>query len=309
MKPMNDSSLTYTWIPQNGLSDPSIANPYAYPTQTTKYRLLLSNKICTDTIYQTVNVNTLLLIPLKDTTVCKGSNITLTVHAKSNNKVQYQWSSSDKFIDTLNLSLSDSSALIKNISNHTYYVKVTNQYCPYLEDSIHVTAIPQISVSNDTTICKGDSIILKVMNNDLPDTTTYSWQPSNYILQTTNINQLSTIKVNPPVTTTFYVTATCKNGCKATDSITVKVTNINTDAIVKEIKCYEQCSGSIKLFPSGGAAPYSYNWSNGINIDSVSKLCPGKYTVTITDLNGCKHTNEYIFISPSKISMRISDQE
>ena len=43
---------------------------------------------------------------------------------------------------------------------------------------------------------------------------------------------------------------------------------------------------------SGGTPGYDFNWSNGstssgIANDSITSLCPGNYTVTVTDANGC----------------------
>lgn len=37
----------------------------------------------------------------------------------------------------------------------------------------------------------------------------------------------------------------------------------------------------------GGTAPYSYLWSNGSTTASLSNLCVGTYTCTVTDQNGC----------------------
>ncbi len=49
-----------------------------------------------------------------------------------------------------------------------------------------------------------------------------------------------------------------------------------------------QSNGTVKVTPSGGTGPYSYQWSNTItNIDSQRYLAAGGYAVTITDANGC----------------------
>ncbi len=45
--------------------------------------------------------------------------------------------------------------------------------------------------------------------------------------------------------------------------------------------------GWIKAQVSGGQPPFSYNWSNGAESDSVGNLKPGRYSVTITDDQGC----------------------
>ena len=48
------------------------------------------------------------------------------------------------------------------------------------------------------------------------------------------------------------------------------------------------CDGSVDISVSGGTSPYSYQWSNGQTSQNATGLCPGTYTVTITDAAGCQ---------------------
>lgn len=51
---------TYHWVPTGTLSDPSISNPIASPTDTTSYLLTITDKYgCSITLYYTVNVTSL----------------------------------------------------------------------------------------------------------------------------------------------------------------------------------------------------------------------------------------------------------
>lgn len=47
-------------------------------------------------------------------------------------------------------------------------------------------------------------------------------------------------------------------------------------------------NGSINLTVIGGAPPYTYSWSNGEQIEDISNLAPGLYSVTVTDNHGCE---------------------
>lgn len=49
------------------------------------------------------------------------------------------------------------------------------------------------------------------------------------------------------------------------------------------------CDGSAFVAISGGQAPYSVQWNDPSNstTESITDLCPGSYTCTITDANGC----------------------
>jgi gliding motility-associated-like protein len=58
------------------------------------------------------------------------------------------------------------------------------------------------------------------------------------------------------------------------------------------------CNGSAAINVLCGAAPYTYTWNTGANTSSVSGLCSGKYSVTVTDDN-CNDTTFSFTIPPA----------
>lgn len=52
------------------------------------------------------------------------------------------------------------------------------------------------------------------------------------------------------------------------------------------------CSGELSVIPTGGQAPYSYQWNDPQNQTTATadNLCAGTYTCVITDQNGCTVT-------------------
>jgi hypothetical protein len=57
------------------------------------------------------------------------------------------------------------------------------------------------------------------------------------------------------------------------------------------------CSGMISLEIEGGTLPYTVAWSNSGSGATISQLCAGMYSGTITDANGCMLTTEAIEVS------------
>lgn len=51
--------------------------------------------------------------------------------------------------------------------------------------------------------------------------------------------------------------------------------------------CGGACDGVLKVTASGDVAPYSFSWSTGSTMDSISGLCGGTYTLTASNSAGC----------------------
>lgn len=47
--------------------------------------------------------------------------------------------------------------------------------------------------------------------------------------------------------------------------------------------CSYSCNGSSMAYPNGGTAPYKFLWSDGKTTQNITGICPGKYSVVITD--------------------------
>ncbi|UTW67759.1 gliding motility-associated C-terminal domain-containing protein [bacterium SCSIO 12643] len=102
------------------------------------------------------------------------------------------------------------------------------------------------------------------------------------------------------------VTITDANGCIfiASDTLSDPAPIVNVETIV-DASCNGVCDGSITLVTSGGTGPYNYAWSNSGNTNSISALCAGSYTVTVTDDNGCTVVNTYNVTEPTPIQVSI----
>lgn len=71
--------------------------------------------------------------------------------------------------------------------------------------------------------------------------------------------------------------------------------------------CNGGCDGGASVTGSGGTGPYTYAWApGGMNTPSVSGLCAGTYTCTVTDANGCSTTQSVTITQPTPVVLSIT---
>lgn len=84
----------------------------------------------------------------------------------------------------------------------------------------------------------------------------------------------------------YRVTVTDSVGCIGIESYTLKG-GPEVAGVVDDASCPGCSDGTVDLTVSGGAAPYTYQWSNGGQTQDMMGLVPGSICVTVTDANGC----------------------
>ena len=83
--------LTYEWTPAAFLSNPLIAQPNAFPSDTTTFTLFITSFVnCVDTLVQTINVNIGEVDAGPDISICLGQTIEIGIPDNSGNYT-YQW--------------------------------------------------------------------------------------------------------------------------------------------------------------------------------------------------------------------------
>jgi gliding motility-associated-like protein len=100
----------------------------------------------------------------------------------------------------------------------------------------------------------------------------------------------------------YFVTITDSIGCMANDSVRVDANSgIEVMADVDSINCKGDDNGLIFLDISGGEMPYDITWSNDEKTETIEKLSPGNYAVTIVDAAGCTWSENYNVLLNSDI--------
>ncbi|MCF8275354.1 MAG: gliding motility-associated C-terminal domain-containing protein [Flavobacteriales bacterium] len=101
---------------------------------------------------------------------------------------------------------------------------------------------------------------------------------------------------------TYTVTVTDANGCVASQSVTISGPNGLSSSVTSSTNalCFSQCNGSATVTPTGGTAPYTYQWNDPSNQTTATAtgLCAGTYSVVVTDANGCISTSTVIITEP-----------
>lgn len=105
----------------------------------------------------------------------------------------------------------------------------------------------------------------------------------------------------------FAVTITDSLGCDTVSSfsITQPPALVSTVITSPEI-CYGQCNGSSFATVTGGTGSYTYLWSTTSINDSISGLCPGTYSVTVTDANNCTDTKNITVQAATQIESNVT---
>ncbi|MGV3638475.1 MAG: SprB repeat-containing protein, partial [Flavobacteriales bacterium] len=100
-------------------------------------------------------------------------------------------------------------------------------------------------------------------------------------------------------------------GCDTLVSVIITAPPAFTvQATVTDASCSNTCDGIIGLAVSGGTPGYTFLWSPpppaGQGTSTASGLCPGDWSVTITDLAGCDSTLTYTVGAPPPLVAQLS---
>ncbi|MBI5541761.1 MAG: PKD domain-containing protein [Bacteroidia bacterium] len=105
---------------------------------------------------------------------------------------------------------------------------------------------------------------------------------------------------------TYLVTVTDNLGCTGTNSTTItQPAALVLNATRTNPTCNGACNGTANVTVAGGIGPFSYLWSTLGPTASITGLCVGTYTVTVTDnaSAGCTQTASVILTAPAPITL------
>jgi gliding motility-associated-like protein len=291
ISPINDPNVTYSWTPTTGLSDPTAPNPYAAPSQTTNYRLIVSNGVCADTIRQTVNVRAGNVMPDFNAQLvgCTPHTINFQNNSTATSSSTFQWtfgdgSQSSNFTPSytytqagvyrVTLIISDPNACNKQIDS------VSKDVTVFLNQSYSL---------DDAILCQGGSVKIGLEFSG-GGNATYQWTPATGLSNTAIADPLA----NPSETTTYALLAS--NGvCTDTIKQTVWVKPLLEASFESPLDgCSPVSINFTNTSTSGNTANYQWNFGDGSpNATGINPTHlysnPGTFLVTfiVNDSESC----------------------
>lgn len=229
-------AASYQWTPETGLNNSTSATPTARPLTTTTYTVIATDLYgCSQQRTVTVTVVPSPRAELgADTVLCGLEQITLAP-VESSPLSTYLWSTGE------------TTPAITVSTTGTYWVLVQSGTCS-LSDTISVVAgqLPVLRTLTDTTLCRGDSIVLQTSGAE-----SYQWFADGVAFS----SEASPV-VRPQHTTRYTVVATSSLGCTTTASTTVYInTPIAVDVRIEPVAADIGTTNMVIPFTLSAASP------------------------------------------------------
>ncbi|HTB06831.1 MAG TPA: T9SS type A sorting domain-containing protein, partial [Bacteroidia bacterium] len=223
------------------------------------------------------------------TATCLSSNGSASVSVSGGTPgYKYSWSpSGNTNVTATGLSAGSYTCTITDANSCTAIANVT---VPTVIETVNIT-----SSTND--LCNGGktgSITAGVTGGATPYT--YAWTPTGGAAATASLLSAGT----------YTVTVKDHNGCAVTASTTITQPSKIRDSIATgsqvNVSCNGSSNGSVTIGVKNGTPGYNFVWTPNVSsAASATGLSAGKYTVAITDANGCAGTTLTVTITQPAI--------
>jgi len=282
----------YSWSP-GGQSTPSISNLVAGDYTVTITDATGCSKDITYTITEPAP---LVASPIFTNVSCNGvcdGMATVTVGGGTT-PYTYNWSPGGETTDT-----------IFNLCAGNYSVLVTDSNGCNISQNFTITEplVLDANVTGTNLTCGGGVCDGTAISNPIGGSSlyTYSWSAN------AAPNNLANQGIVNLCVDSYNVTVTDDNGC--TVNGTYNVTTPPMIAVTLDstnVTCFGLSDGTTTALPTGGIAPYTFAWTGPCapvpgNTATITGLCVGVYSVTVTDDAGCFFTGSINVTEPTAI--------
>ncbi len=267
--------VNYQWTPTTPIiSGGSTSSAIVAPTDTTIFVVTATNSYgCKDTAR--VKVNTITISSAVATTHvnCYGNCNGQIILNPSGGNTPYTYSWSNSTINTGNTA--------NQLCNGNYTSTITDNHGCKLMVTQTITQPDSLTISfTDTThvVCNGIcSGMARLVASGGTTPYQYTW-----------VNGSMNDSIFNVCAGNYTITVTDFNQCTKTGVIQIRDTS-SFDAFcdLQMVRCFSECNGQATIIASNGNIPYIYVWASGSTNDTITNLCSGIYSATVTENNGC----------------------
>lgn len=262
---------TYSWSPGGGTS----ASFTVTPASTTTYTCTYTQSGCTNIGSGTVTVNPNPTVNAgADQTVCLGTPVTFNA---TSNGIGFSWT----FGDGGSSPVLSPSYTYTTPGTYSATLAVTGAGGCTANDNVNVIVRPNpISTTTYSNVtCNG------LCNGAATTSPSGGAAPYSYYWN----NSVTGPSITGVCAGYYDVAITDANGCMAYDTVIItQPTLLAATVSSTDVTCNGACDGTANVMAAGGVPPYTYLWSpSGVTNQNWIGICPGSYTVTVTDSRGC----------------------
>ncbi|MCC6410578.1 MAG: gliding motility-associated C-terminal domain-containing protein, partial [Saprospiraceae bacterium] len=220
-----------------------------------------------------------------DTSLCFGASLTLTTAGFDN----VNWTSAG-----VTLCAACPSLTLDPATDITIEVTAQSGICT-LRDTVFIAvlALPQITGQAIETHCgNNDGSINILINSALP-----------YQILWSDGQTAPDLSGLPAAA--YTVTVTNNAGCSQSETYVVAgSTSVILDpAVVTNVLCFGEQTGSISVSLNSGTPPYVFNWPTGAGSNVLNGLQAGTYSLTVNDNLGCTAVSTYQVTEPPVLQL------
>ncbi len=306
--------MVYSWNPTEGLSNSTIANPVASPTQNTLYTVTASIPDNGYTGYQSftdtvkVTLGTFLVTPAANKTIgCEGSVRldSVKTNFSGSGRVTYKWVpstglSSDTIINPV--------ASVTSLTTYTVTASTPGGCQATGQVNVSVVPLTVTATVDKTVVCSGAAQLASTTNYSGTKAVHYKWTPATGLSNDTLASPVATVSSQ----TVYSVTASTVTGCSAVGNVTVRVSGLTANAGAdKTVQCGEtaQLDGVTTNYNGTGRLRYKWTPLAGLSSDTIvnpkaTVSANTTYTVTVTAFSGCTATDN-VLVSVIPITVNV----
>ncbi len=180
---------------------------------------------------------------------------------------------------------------IENLSSGTYSVEITDDQECSVSQTILISEpqTPLINADVSGVNCLGDS------NGSILVTVTSGAEP--YTLTWSGPLEIANNQYNPTtlIAGDYVASVTDSEGCIVFQEFSVlSPDSLSINETITNVSCFGNGDGVIVLELIGGTEPFTIDWiDSDDDLDTLTDLFPGEYSVMITDDNGCQLIETY----------------